>query len=131
MHLPEKGKIALAQGFITNTKGWDVIRKMNMPKDWKLVVNYSKNFYNNEKIDFEFHNDKVINLNKRYLSEEELSLLFFSCDIVFLSYKACSGSGIMYDGLGHGKPFVASDLGFFRILSIKSGYHNKARSSCI
>ena len=34
MHLPEKGKLALAQGFITNTKGWDVIRKLKMPKDW-------------------------------------------------------------------------------------------------
>ena len=117
MHLPENGRLALAQGFITNTKGWDIIRKIKMPKDWSLVVNYSKNFYNNEKISFEFHDDKVINLNKRYLSEEELSLLFFSCDAVFLPYKVCSGSGVMFDGLGHGKPFVASDLGFFKEFS--------------
>jgi glycosyltransferase involved in cell wall biosynthesis len=117
MGLPEKGKLALAQGFITNTKGWDIIRKLKLPKDWKLVVNYSKNFYNNEKIRFEFQDDKVINLDKRYLSEEELSLLFFSCDAVFLPYKVCSGSGIMFDGLGHGKPFVASDLGFFKEFS--------------
>jgi glycosyltransferase involved in cell wall biosynthesis len=117
MGLPEKGKLALAQGFITNTKGWDIIRKLKMPKDWKLVVNYSKNFYNDEKIRFEYHDDKVINLDKRYLSEEELSLLFFSCDAIFLPYKVCSGSGIMFDGLGHGKPFVASDLGFFKEFS--------------
>ncbi len=117
MHLPEKGRLALAQGFITNTKGWDIIRKIKMPKDWKLVVNYSKNFYNTEKINFEFHDDKVINLNKKYLSEEELSLLFFSCDAIFLPYKVCSGSGIMFDGLGHGKPFVASNLGFFKEFS--------------
>ena len=120
MHLPEKGKLALAQGFITNTKGWDVIRKLKMPKDWKLVVNYSKNFYNNEKINFECYDNKVINLNRRYLSEEELSLLFFSCDVVFLPYKVCSGSGIMYDGLGHGQPFVASDLGFFKEFSTQN-----------
>ena len=120
MHLPENGRLALAQGFITNTKGWDIIRKIKMPKDWSLVVNYSKNFYNNEKISFEFHDDKVINLNKRYLSEEELSLLFFSCDAVFLPYKVCSGSGVMFDGLGHGKPFVASDLDFFREFSSMS-----------
>jgi glycosyltransferase involved in cell wall biosynthesis len=120
MGLPEKGRLALAQGFITNTKGWDIIRKIKMPKDWRLVVNYSKNFYNNEKINFEFHDDKVINLNKRYLSEEELSLLFFSCDSLFLPYKVCSGSGVMYDGLGHGKPFVASNLGFFREFSSKN-----------
>ena len=117
MGLPEKGKLALAQGFITNTKGWDIIRKLKLPKDWKLVVNYSKNFYNDEKIRFEYHDDKVINLDKRYLSEEELSLLFFSCDAIFLPYKVCSGSGIMFDGLGHGKPFVASDLGFFKEFS--------------
>lgn len=117
LHLPEKGKLALAQGFITNTKGWDIIKKINMPKDWKVVVNYSKNFYNNEKIDFTIYNDRIINLNKKYLSEEELSLLFFSCDAVFLPYKVCSGSGVMYDGLGHGKPFVASDLGFFKEFS--------------
>ena len=120
MGLPEEGRLALAQGFITNTKGWDIIRKIKMPKDWKLVVNYSKNFYNTEKISFESHGDKVINLDKRYLSEEELSLLFFSCDAVFLPYKVCSGSGIMFDGLGHGKPFVASDLDFFKEFSSKN-----------
>jgi len=117
MHLPENGRLALAQGFITNTKGWDIIKKIKMPKNWRLVVNYSKNFYGSEKINFEFHDDKVINLNKRYLSEEELSLLFFSCDVVFLPYKVCSGSGVMFDGLGHGTPFVASDLGFFKEFS--------------
>lgn len=118
MHLPEKGKLALAQGFITKTKGWDTIKKMNVPDGWKIVVNYSKNFYNHENIDFKLYNDKIINLNKKYLSEEELSLLFFSCDAVFLPYKVCSGSGVMYDGLGHGKPFVASDLGFFKEFSL-------------
>lgn len=120
MHLPENGRLILAQGFITNTKGWDIIRKIKMPKNWRLVVNFSKNFYNNEKINFEFHDDNVINLNKRYLTEEELSLLFFSCDAVFLPYKVCSGSGVMFDSMGHGKPFVASDLGFFKEFSSMS-----------
>jgi glycosyltransferase involved in cell wall biosynthesis len=117
MHLPVNGRLALAQGFITNTKGWDIIKKIKMPKDWRLVVNYSKNFYNNEKINYEFQDDRIINLNKKFLSEEELSLLFISCDAVFLPYKVCSGSGVMFDGLGHGKPFVASDLGFFKEFS--------------
>lgn len=117
MHLPVNGRLALAQGFITNTKGWDIIKKIKMPDDWRLVVNYSKNYYSNEKINYEFQDDSIINLNKRFLSEEELSLLFFSCDAVFLPYKVCSGSGVMFDGLGHGKPFVASDLGFFKEFS--------------
>jgi glycosyltransferase involved in cell wall biosynthesis len=61
--------------------------------------------------------DQVVNLNKQYLSEEELSLLLFSCDAVFLPYKVSSGSGVMYDGLAHGKPFIASDVGFFKEFS--------------
>jgi hypothetical protein len=56
----------------------------------------------------------LINLGKDYLSEEDLSLLFFASDVIFLPYKAIAGSGTMFDGLGHGKPFLASDNGFFR-----------------
>ncbi|HXS60722.1 MAG TPA: hypothetical protein VN703_07935, partial [Candidatus Sulfopaludibacter sp.] len=71
----------------------------------------------------------IINLEKNYLSEEELSLLFFASDIVFLPYKAASGSGIMFDGLGHGKPFLASDLGFFKEFSdLKLGLTVKRNS---
>ena len=68
------------------------------PQNWKLVVNYSKNFYNTENVALDLKNSKIyyqiINLNKQYLSEEELSLFFFSCDAVFLPYKVCSGSGV-------------------------------------
>ena len=92
-----------------------------MPKNWKIVVNYSKNFYNTENASLDLRNskiiDQVINLNRQYLSEEELSLLLFSCDAVFLPYKVSSGSGVMYDGLAHGKPFIASDIGFFKEFS--------------
>jgi glycosyltransferase involved in cell wall biosynthesis len=119
--LPQKGRLVLAQGFFTATKGWDIIKRITLPPNWKLVVNYSKNFYNTENVALDLKNSKfsyqIINLNKEYLSEEELSLLFFSCDAVFLPYKVCSGSGVMYDGLGHGKPFIASDLGFFEEFS--------------
>ncbi len=115
LSLPENEKIVLVQGFLTATKGWDIIRKMNIPDGWKLVLNYSKNHYNKQTIDLNLHNKKnLINLERDYLSEEELSLLFFASDVVFLPYKAIAGSGTMFDGLGHGKPFLASDNGFFR-----------------
>ncbi|MGN6348933.1 MAG: glycosyltransferase family 4 protein [Candidatus Nitrosocosmicus sp.] len=108
-------KILLVQGFLTATKGWDVIRKMNIPNGWKIVLNYSKDHYNKQIIDLNLDNKKnLINLGKDYLSEEDLSLLFFASDVVFLPYKAIAGSGTMFDGLGHGKPFLASDNGFFR-----------------
>ncbi len=117
LSLPENGRIALAQGFLTVTKGWDIIQKIELPEGWEIVINHSKNHYNRQIIDLKFKNKNIINLEKDYLSEEELSLLFFASDIVFLPYKANSGSGVMFDGIGHGKPFLASDLGFFKEFS--------------
>ena len=55
----------------------------------------------------------IIDLQKDFLSEEELSLLFSSADAVILPYKVSSGSGVMFDALAHGLPFVATDLDFF------------------
>ena len=96
-------------------------KKYEDPLNWKLIVNYSRNFYNTELTDLDLKNSKInnqiINLGRQYLTEEELSLLFFSCDAVFLPYKVSSGSGIMFDGLGHGKPFISSNLGFFKEFS--------------
>jgi glycosyltransferase involved in cell wall biosynthesis len=31
-----------------------------------------------------------------------------------LPYKVTAGSGVMFDALAHGLPFIATDLGFFR-----------------
>ncbi|MGN6560800.1 MAG: hypothetical protein ACTHJ2_09780, partial [Candidatus Nitrosocosmicus sp.] len=77
-------KIILVQGFLTATKGWDVIRKMSIPDRWKLVLNHSKDHYNKQIIDLNLDNKKnLINLGKDYLSEEDLSLLFFASDVVF------------------------------------------------
>jgi len=114
----ENEKILLVQGFLTVTKGWDVLRKMNIPEGWKVVVNHSKDHYNKQIIDLNLKDKKdIINLGKDYLSEKDLSLLFFASDVVFLPYKAIAGSGTMFDGLRHGKPFLASDNGFFREFS--------------
>lgn len=113
--LPQDKRILLVQGFITATKGWDIISKMKIPDCWVLVMNYSKNHYNKQIIDLKMEKTKGIkNLGKDYLSERDLSLLFFASDVIFLPYKAISGSGTMFDGLAHGKPFLASDGGFFR-----------------
>lgn len=46
--LPEDANIALAVGFMTATKGWDMIKKMKVPKDWRIVINTSKNHYSKE-----------------------------------------------------------------------------------
>lgn len=115
--LPESSNIALAVGFMTATKGWDIIGKMRVPKDWKVVINTSRNHYGEERLTEKFENEGVINLNRGFLSDKELSLLFYCADALILPYKVSSGSGVMYDGLAHGLPFISSKIGFFKEFS--------------
>ena len=48
--IPTDKRIALASGFATAMKGWDIIEKMDIPHNWKIVVNSSKNHYSKENI---------------------------------------------------------------------------------
>jgi len=115
--LPEHEKIALAVGFMTATKGWDIIGKMKVPDGWKVVINTARNHYGREKLNDQFENQGVINLNRGFLSDKDLSLLFYCADALILPYKVSSGSGVMYDGLAHGLPFISSKLQFFKEFS--------------
>jgi glycosyltransferase involved in cell wall biosynthesis len=119
----EDQKIALAFGFRTDGKGWDILKKMDIPSGWTIVVNSSKSYYNKENLDLRWMgeedatNNKIIDLDRGYLSDDELSTLFYASDAVILPYKATSGSGVMFDALAHGLPFVATDLEVFREFS--------------
>jgi glycosyltransferase involved in cell wall biosynthesis len=59
----------------------------------------------------------VIELQKGFLNDEQLSLLFFAADALILPYKVTSASGVMFDGIAHGLPFISSDIGFFKEFS--------------
>ena len=63
--------------------------------------------------------DHIINLNQDYLSEEDLSVLFYASDSVLLPYEISSGSGVMFDAIGHEIPFIAFDLSFFNEFAAK------------
>ncbi|HET6727648.1 MAG TPA: glycosyltransferase [Nitrososphaeraceae archaeon] len=115
--LPEDTNIALAVGFMTATKGWDVIGKMKVPEGWKVVINTSRNHYGRERLKGKFENQGVINLNRGFLSDRDLSLLLYCADALILPYKVASGSGVMYDGLAHGLPFISSKIEFFKEFS--------------
>ena len=117
--LPKENRIALALGFSTSTKGWDILKKMDLPSGWTIAMNSSRNHYSVERYDKNYVKNGIINLRKDFLSEEELSLLFSSADAVILPYKVSSGSGVMFDALAHGLPFVATDLNFFNEFSKK------------
>jgi glycosyltransferase involved in cell wall biosynthesis len=116
--LPFDKKIAVAIGFSTVAKGWDLLNKLKMPEGWIMVTNSSKGDYNRENIDQNFsknpNKDNIIDLQRGYLDDKELSLLLFASDTVLLPYKITSGSGVMFDALAHGLPFVSSDLEFFK-----------------
>jgi glycosyltransferase involved in cell wall biosynthesis len=111
-------RIALAFGFMTVGKGWDILGKMRMPENWIIVINSSVNHTTGERIRLD-NLENIINLNHDYLSEEDLSALFYASDAVLLPYKITSGSGVMFDALGHGIPFIASDLPFFNEFASK------------
>lgn len=126
--LPLNCKIALFFGFMTPTKGWDILDDLDIPNDWVVVINQSKNLFkltrpssidqNGKKIESpeirNLRNGKIINLNRGFLTDKELSILFFACDTIILPYTVTSGSGVMFDALAHGLPFIATDLGFFK-----------------
>ena len=113
-------RIALAHGFRTATKGWDILEKMKMPDGWTLVVNSSKGHYSIENLNLKWEKaDNILDLQRGFLSEEELSTLFYACDAAILPYKVTAGSGVMFDALAHGLPFIATDLGFFREFAAK------------
>ncbi len=115
---PEDKRIALALGYRTSTKGWDILEKIKVPENWLIVVNPSKNQYNTkERLDLRFRNNRIVNLNKDVLEEGELSTLIYASDATLLPYRVSSGSGVMFDGIAHGVPFVASDLPFFKEFS--------------
>jgi glycosyltransferase involved in cell wall biosynthesis len=111
----DEHRIALAHGFRTAGKGWDILKKMNIPKGWTLVVNSSKDYYNKENLELNWQGAaNILDLRRGYLREDELSTLFYASDAVILPYKVTAGSGVMFDALSHGLPFVATDLRFFR-----------------
>jgi glycosyltransferase involved in cell wall biosynthesis len=120
-----RDKIALAIGFMTVAKGWDILKKMKVPENWTIVVSASRNYSTDERIQLGSlgrradSTSRIINLDKDYLSEEDLSALFYASDTVLLPYKISSGSGVMFDAFGHGIPFIASDLPFFNEFAAK------------
>jgi glycosyltransferase involved in cell wall biosynthesis len=112
--IPLDKRIAVTVGFRTVTKGWDILDKVKLPDDWLIVSNSAKSHYNKESYYDRLDKDKVIDLQRGFLSEEELSVLLTASDAVLLPYRITSGSGVMFDALAHGLPFVATDLEFFK-----------------
>ena len=70
--------IALALGFKTSTKGWDIIKKIDIPSGWRIVINSSKSYYNTENYDEKWHE-----VYKRIL----IKIILLTCNEGFLAKK--------------------------------------------
>jgi len=106
--LPPDKMLLLAFGFATHFKGFDILNDITMPKGWALVVKQTPRAEKPIPI------QNAINLSFDYLDEQGLSKLFFACDAMIFPRKIASGSGVLFDALAHGLPFVATNLTFFR-----------------
>jgi glycosyltransferase involved in cell wall biosynthesis len=56
--------------------------------------------------------------------------LFYASDVILLPYKVSSGSGVMFDALAHGLPFIATDLPFFNQFAMKGLGISVKRDPC-
>ena len=115
--LPSDKMLLLAFGYAGSYKGFDVLGSLRLPDGWSLVVKQTKHERGSEKpIDVRKNEDNsnVISLHLGYLDDSTLSKLFFACDAIIFPYKVVSVSGVMFDALAHGLPFIASNLRFFK-----------------
>jgi glycosyltransferase involved in cell wall biosynthesis len=115
--LPTDKMLLLAFGYAGSYKGFDLLGSLRLPDGWSLVVKQTKHERGSEKpIDVRKNEDNsnVISLHLGYLDDSTLSKLFIACDAIIFPYKVVSVSGVMFDALAHGLPFIASNLRFFK-----------------
>jgi glycosyltransferase involved in cell wall biosynthesis len=114
--LPVDKMLLLAFGYAGSYKGFDVLDSLDLPNGWSLVVKQTKHERGFERpIEIGTNNtENLFSLNLGYLDDTTMSKLFFACDAIIFPYKIVSISGVMFDALAHGLPFVASDLRFFK-----------------
>lgn len=109
--LPTDKRLLLAFGFAALYRGLDILSKIKLPNGWNIVV---KQIQNERGVDRPIDIPKVLRLNSEYMDEHNFSKLFFACDAMIFPYRIISISGVLFDALAHGLPFVSSNLNFFR-----------------
>src|SRR5919202_3511118 len=109
--LPDDKRLLLAFGYVGSYKGFDILDNLSLPKDWSLVVKQNKH---ERGLEQPLRISNAINLSLGYIDDITLSKIFFACDAIIFPYRIVSVSGVLFDALAHGLPFVASNLEFFR-----------------
>jgi glycosyltransferase involved in cell wall biosynthesis len=109
--LPADKMLLLAIGYATSAKGFDILSELSLPEGWAVVIKQTK--YASYECNHPSQN--VINLPLDYMDDERLSRLIHTCDAMIIPRKvAGSSSGVLFDGLSQGLPFVATNLKVFK-----------------
>lgn len=112
--LPENKRLLLAFGYVGSYKGFDILNDLKLPNEWSLVIKQNKHERGTEQ---PLVIKNAFNLHLGYLDDGYLSKLFFASDAIIFPYRVVSISGVLFDALAHGLPFIASDLSFFEEFS--------------
>jgi len=109
--LPINKRLLLAFGYVGSYKGFDILNNIKLPNNWSLVIKQNKHERGREQ---PIHIKNAQNLDLGYVDDLKLSKLFFACDAIIFPYRVVSISGVLFDALAHGLPFIASNLNFFQ-----------------
>ncbi len=111
--LPTNRMLLLAFGYVGSYKGFDLLDRLELPEGWSIVVKQTRHERGVEK-PLSLKKESTISLDLGYMDDVTMSKLLSACDAIIFPYRVVSLSGVMFDALAHGLPFVASDLEFFK-----------------
>lgn len=124
--LPDQGKFILFFGFIRGYKGLDLALEAlaMLPEDYQLIV-AGEVYGSFEKYDAIIKNRNLkerVHLLTRYISDDEVAVVFSASDVCLLPYKSATQSGITAISHHFDLPIIATDVGGLK----ENVIHNKS-----
>lgn len=113
LNVPVNKKIILFFGFIRDYKGLDILLEAVKDEDYYLII--AGECYGS----FEKYNDIInknnlnerINLNIKYIPDEEVQIYFSAADVTVLPYRSGTQSGIIGISYHFNVPVIVADTG--------------------
>ena len=118
LNLPKDKKILLFFGMIKKVKGLDVLLKafqdivLEFPEIILLVAGkpWHDKFDEYQYLIDEYNLTNNVILHTKFISENQVSLYYSSCDLVVLPYTKIYQSGVLMMALSYERPVLVSDL---------------------
>lgn len=125
--IPENKKVLLYFGFVRDYKGLDILMESMamLSDDYYLII--AGEVYGDDKQYFDLIDNLQIkdklNVNLRYIKDDEVSLFFSAADVNILPYRSATQSGILSIAYHFELPVLVTDVGSLKqtVDSSKSG----------